>query len=68
MGNLTHQPGVADIGMGFALSQINVRLGFRLGFQATGPRDAVLGGLPRNAARSRIHGGIKARENNVEEA
>jgi hypothetical protein len=24
--------------------------------------------LPRNAARPRIHGGIKARENNVEEA
>jgi hypothetical protein len=45
--------------MGFAPPLVKVRLGFRLDFQATGPRDAVL--------KLRIHGGIKARENNVEE-
>ncbi len=38
-----------------------MRLGFRLARQATGPREAVL-------EDSRIHGGIKARENKVEEA
>jgi hypothetical protein len=45
--------------MGFAAVLVKVCLGFRLDFQATGPRDAVL--------QVRIHGGIKARENNVEE-
>jgi hypothetical protein len=47
--------------MGIATAlEINVRLGFRLGVQVAGPRDAVL--------NLRIHGGIKARENNDEEA
>src|ERR1700736_6481556 len=56
--------------MGFALSQVNVRLGFRLKLKAKRLVRETQSGAIRCATRrmARIHGGIKARENNVEEA